>query len=229
MGKLIIEPDKFVSSFDDIEDIVKAVSERMDEPGLKDKDININICSQEKMIRACKVFEMIYLPPEKLTEEQYQFVEAFYFQSNLEDYYLFIKNDFMDMVLYPYFHELGHIANHEFMQRRDLPQDPLATISEASADAFGYWAEEELSRISNHCCETGLSVLHKEKQLQSLPENQIKITPIRVASNDLLLWLYAHNENNSEKVYKWLRDYIRNEIQLEVLCELVDKQFLKKD
>jgi hypothetical protein len=228
MSKLIIEPDKFVTSFDDIEEIVQVISKSMDEPGLEGKNIQVNIGSQDKIIRAQKVFEIIYFNPEELTEEQYQFVNSFYFQSDLGDYYLFLKSNFMDKMLFSYFHELGHIANHEFMQRRDLPKNPLTTIFEASADAFGHWAEEELSQISNYYQETGLSTLHKEKRLQALPENQIRITPIRVAANDLLLWLYAHNDNNSKKVYGWLRDYIRNETGLEALCEVVDKDFLKK-
>lgn len=235
--KLIIEPGKLVTKFEDIEEIVKAVSERMDEPGLNSKNINKNIkvYPQDRFISVFKVIEKIYLDLEKLTEEQYPVIDAFCFRSHFTgDYHIFIKSNIFSLVFTSYYHELGHIANDEFvnndsLQKSGLSVGPLLTIREASADAFMFWALEELNQISDLNHPGGFYTCHKAKESLLSLEDHLKPNDARVAANDLLLWLYASDKNHSSKgVYNWLCDYIRDKERLSILGELVSKHFLNK-
>ncbi len=230
MSKLIIEPEKKVRDFKDIEYIINAISERMDEPSLEGKKITTFVLKEEKDItNKCKVFKIVHLNPEKLTRKQNKFINAFYVQPALGEYHLFLKSDDMSIILPAYYQELGHIANDEFVQKYGQTKASHLIIYEAAADAFMEWAMGELNQINSIYCEADLSALYKVKEWQSMSENQDEINPVWVAANDMLVWLYGSDIGNSRDIYKWLCKYIRDEEKLNLLCRVVDKKFLKKN
>jgi len=230
MSKLIIEPGKLVTKFEDIEHIVDAVSARMDEPDLDDKRIIKIFKSEEEMIRLLKAsVSSTSEVAESITDDLYCRVDAFYSEDPKikSMFYFFIKYNTVDEIIPIYFHETGHIANIDFYKEKNLPVFSRVVIAEALAESFCFWAQEEFNEISDFKYSSNYIRVIKEVELQNLPENLARKTPERRASLEFLSKLFSRFDNSKE-IYHWLKETAYDEKRVAELCKKIEKEYLTK-
>lgn len=129
---------KTIKSIEEISDIVNQVLERMDEPGLKDKNIEYRILDDTK-------FES-YLHHMGLPEGYIKISNG---STVLEHgkYAVMLRAANFAPLFSTYFHELGHVATEEIVQKLKLPKNKKEIYFEALAYSFELYAKEEFNKL----------------------------------------------------------------------------------
>ena len=119
MAELITEPEKIITNFSGIENIVNAVLAKMDVPELKGlEEINM-VFSAEQFFRLCRTYLPISGNKDEIPQGKYDSVAAFYFKlSDEPQFFIIMKANQFSEILPTYFHEIGHVANDSFLKMR---------------------------------------------------------------------------------------------------------------
>lgn len=192
-----IEPERIITKFSEISDVVNAVQANMNEPSLIGKRIATHIISPqefpqalERITRKTPLADKGMIDPEN--------VDGVYVPDPLAPgfFYMFIKEKQFIEIFYAYFHELGHIATHDLPVRKRLSEkQDNVIICEMLADSFAGWAIEEYNAISPvPYPETPLRLLAEETKLMRMAETLHLSTQATRTANASMLHLYVSNQ-----------------------------------
>ncbi len=190
-----------IKSIEDISDIARQVSERMDEPGLKNKKI-------EFMVAGDVQFEK-YLRQFGIGEAAAHTTGTTTIIPGPEDRYVVTLREAGFSTFFPsYFHELGHVANHNLVSRINLAPEKAAIFSEALAFSFEHYAKEKFNELRLQM--TFLDVLAHHLRKEYL-KKEIRTCTHSETHRKSLAVIYAlldHTCRTYEETYKTLKGAI---------------------
>jgi len=218
MNKLDL--DKIITSFDEIKEIFEEIQSKLDAPKLKNKYFVRSIVPKEEIIKLNKKLDNIFKI--KNPNNYYDCLTACIFKDPKAEtiFYLVMKEDNFYNLFLSYFHELGHIANHDSLK---VEPDNLEKkiISESLAEAFAYWAIEEYNQSFDLKVEESLINLAKRVTLQ----RQSSVQQFNEYNFALEVLLFFHKLfGSSKKTYLQIQDLTENHFS--ELAEIISNRYI---
>ncbi len=147
MADLVIEPEKIVTNYSDIEHIVDAVLSKMEDEAKTSCIIHRQFLSDNDFMKAATAFSNGF--GYGATSEELDYVKAFHYNPPFPENHslLFIRHMPAPDAFFAYMHEIGHIVTAEFASSK-VPLQMKIVMAEMLAICFQYWACEEFDAIS---------------------------------------------------------------------------------
>jgi len=190
-----------IKSIENISDIIRQVSERMDEPGLKNKKIEFKVASDREFER--------YLRKFGIGEAAAHATGTTTVIPGPEDRYVVTLREAGFSTFFPsYFHELGHVANHNLMSRINLAPEKAAIFSEALAYSFEHYAKEKFNDLRLQMTFIDVLAHHLRKEYLKKEIRTSAQSETHRKSMAVIYALLDHNCRTYEETYKTLKGAI---------------------
>ncbi len=160
-----------VKSLDEMVYIIKLVESKMDEPKLKDKNIEFKLMQPDELNN--------YLITERGAKPEVAELIEGHTMCKDGKYIVRIRAMEPEDVLETYFHELGHVATLEDAVKYKINKEQAYMIQETLAYLFQFYAEEKCNELGYGCVYPCVLPGNREKFLDAILAANPDITDYR--------------------------------------------------
>lgn len=187
-----------IKSIEEISDIINEVSEKLDEPDLKNKKVEFAVSNSMQFDRHLKQLGIT---------RDWDNICGTTTPKDRGTYLVTLRESDFHTLFTSYFHELGHVANYELLKLARMRPDKEAMFSDALAFGFEYYAKEKFNELKYPIRFIDVMVHHLRKQYLKKTIDKIMSAEDKLQSKPLMV-LYVLLEANCktyEEAYKKLK------------------------
>lgn len=214
----MLDLEKKVEKFADIEEAVKLVLANINEPRLKSKQLINCMIEPEKLPGIHRMFCAVKGIDKGYSAEDYESINAFWVHSPPSSHLIFLKKyRAISGTLESYFHEAGHAANFEFNVSVKGQNKEHIVRCEMLAESFSGWAREEFNGLGlGFYFRPFVRVLAERVDMMLSPESKIT-NDVRAMNASMLHLQVMENLKTAKEMYHYLQDNLYSGKQVNVL------------
>ena len=188
-----------IRSVEEISDVIKEVLEKIDEPDIKNRNIEFKVLDDRQ-------FEK-HLKQSRITEEA-KYTNGTTTRNPSGKYLVTLREANFHPFFKSYFHELGHVANYNLLSNKNMPPEKIAVFSDALAFSLEHYAKEKFNEL--RYAVTFIDVLAHYLRKQYLKKAIGLGSDQRNRSLMVLYVLLDSNCKTYEDTYKTLKGLIKS-------------------